>query len=173
MDISRNRLTKTRGTGRAVGLLASEFRIPEDILQIFVQIIVTEWKLKAPLSQNNEFSQGVLQGFHGVLQPTTFEGFLESVRGHLGTAIPSRGNHLADAASIEQRHCTQQSEESGAVYRIRDNNRALLKRRSESDAIKQENQDTKRCRNGRWRAVDGHGQWSIRVFDANSGVERI
>lgn len=135
---------------------------------------MTEWQLKATLSQNDEaFRQGTLEGFNSVLQQSTFEGFLESVRGYLGTAIPSREDHLANAASIEQRRATQQSEEYSTKFRIRDNNRAITKRHSESDGIKQENQDTKRCRNARWRAIEGHGQWSIRVFDASPEVERI
>ena len=164
IDISRNRLIKTRETGRAVGLLASEFRIPEGILRIFVHIIVTEWQIKSALSHNNEvFSQGILEGFNSVLQQSMFEGFLESVRGHL----------LANAASIEQRRDTQQSEEFSTKLRTRHNNRAIIKRHSESDSIKQENRDTRRCCNGRWRAIEGHGQWSIRVFDASPGVEKI
>ena len=94
-------------------------------------------------------------------------------RGHLGTPVQSPGDYLTNAASIEQRRDNQQSEELSIKLRTRDNNRAIIKRHSESDSIKQENRDTKRCCNGRWRAIEGHGQWSIRVFDASPGVEKI
>ena len=83
--VSRHRPTQTLETGVAIGQLARAFKIPRNFLEVFVRIVVSEWRFGGSNWETNDaFIHGVVSGFEEVheAQPRSFEDFYESLKSY-------------------------------------------------------------------------------------------
>ena len=94
---------QTLETGKAVGTLAQEFGVPAELVHLFVQLVVKEWKFRGDnWEKNDKFIQGVLLGFEKSeapprAQPRVFEDFidsLETLRGLVETEEPGQWREI-------------------------------------------------------------------------------
>lgn len=78
--ILERRLPQTHETGTAVGILAQGFGLSADLLHLFVDTIVKEWRFTGMKWEDNQnFTQGVVKGFDKP-HNRSFENFYKSLQ---------------------------------------------------------------------------------------------
>ena len=109
MRISRYRQLQTPESGAAIGRLAKEFCLPGDLLELFIKLIVLEWKFKGSNWENNKtFVQGVRLGYqrHDVVSEPhcgSFEDFIESLIAFLETENLSEFRFTEEVVTTSER----------------------------------------------------------------------
>ena len=194
--LSRLRLPQNKETGSLIGILAQKFRLPADILQVFVKAVISEWRFTGKdWEHNTDFIQGILQGYekHDVRsepRPYSFEEFMRSLE------EAARSPTSVTAPQSMTTNDTQQLKGSGEspvplcdVYKVPidinsqfgiDTDRSqrqtvqqsLFSTRAtygqdiKAEVAVQEWQSPGTCHLGKWKEVQGFGTWMVRVYDS-------
>lgn len=126
-----------------------------------------------------------------------FETFRKSIQKYLGISIASPKQHSGMPPVLEHRSDAPRLEGDSEIAETRTDSTQLIKseshtirqwpegrstycsswattkQNSKSQCIKQEKEEPKRCSTGRWRSVESHNQWAIRLFETTLDDERL
>ena len=108
-DIAKHRLDQEADTGKAIGCIARNCCLREEFLYLFVQIMVTEWKIRGgDWKSNVPFLHGVQDGYKSSVpdlsndRQSSFQTFVDSLSQYLEKHVASPTKRSMNVHALEQ-----------------------------------------------------------------------